>query len=92
MATIVEVKEHVATITISRPEAMNALDPETLDSVNDAFQRVNLDDSVRAVILTGAGTTAFCTGSDLKKTMPPKESFAELAAFQHRFHNAEYIV
>jgi (E)-benzylidenesuccinyl-CoA hydratase len=79
MATIVEVKEHVATITIARPEAMNALDPETLDSVNDAFQRANVDDNVRAVILTGAGTTAFCTGSDLKKTMPPKESFAELA-------------
>ena len=42
------------------------------------FRRANADQDVRVVILTGAGETAFCTGSDLKKTMPPKESFAEL--------------
>jgi E-phenylitaconyl-CoA hydratase len=57
---------------------MNALDPETLLSLNDAFQQANADDEIRAVILTGEGDTAFCTGSDLKKTMPPKESFGEL--------------
>jgi E-phenylitaconyl-CoA hydratase len=78
MAVVVDMKEGVATITIARPDAMNALDPEALDLLNEAFQDVNVDNNVRAVILTGAGTTAFCTGSDLKKTMPPKESFAEL--------------
>ena len=78
MAVVVDMKEGVATITIARPDAMNALDPEALGLLNDAFQDVNVDNNVRAVILTGAGTTAFCTGSDLKKTMPPKESFAEL--------------
>ena len=78
MAVVVDMKEGVATITIARPDAMNALDPEALDLLNDAFQDVNVDNNVRAIILTGAGTAAFCTGSDLKKTMPPKESFAEL--------------
>jgi E-phenylitaconyl-CoA hydratase len=78
MSVVVGMKEGVATITIARPDAMNALDPEALGLLNDAFQNVNVDNNVRAVILTGAGTTAFCTGSDLKKTMPPKESFAEL--------------
>jgi E-phenylitaconyl-CoA hydratase len=78
MAVVVDMKEGVATITIARPDAMNALDPEALDLLNEAFQDVNVDNNVRAVILTGAGTAAFCTGSDLKKTMPPKESFAEL--------------
>jgi E-phenylitaconyl-CoA hydratase len=87
MTILVDMKDRVATITISRPEAMNALDPESLDDLNAAFQKANKDNEVRAVILTGAGNTAFCTGSDLKKTMPPKESFAELAFGRlHRYY------
>jgi E-phenylitaconyl-CoA hydratase len=78
MGILFEIADRVATITLNRPEAMNALDPESLDALNEAFQRANRDDQVRVVIVTGAGETAFCTGSDLKKTMPPKESFAEL--------------
>src|ERR1700755_1565577 len=78
MAILVHTENRVATVTIARPESMNALDPETLQSLNEAFQNLNIDDEVGAVILTGAGNAAFCTGSDLKKTMPPKESFAEL--------------
>jgi E-phenylitaconyl-CoA hydratase len=78
MTILFEVNDRVAKITINRPEALNALDPETLAGLNDAFQKANVDPDVRAVIVTGAGQTAFCTGSDLKKTMPPKESFAEL--------------
>jgi E-phenylitaconyl-CoA hydratase len=77
MAVLYEVDEQVATITLNRPDAMNSLDPETLAEVNDAFRRLNADDEVRVAILTGAGDRAFCTGSDLKKTMPPKESFAD---------------
>ena len=73
-----EVHERIATIMLDRPEAMNSLDPESLVELNEAFQRANTDQDVRVVILTGAGEKAFCTGSDLKKTMPPKESFAEL--------------
>jgi len=78
MAVLVGTSDKVATVTIARPEAMNSLDPETLQSLNEAFQKLNTDDAVHAVILTGAGNSAFCSGSDLKKTMPPKESFAEL--------------
>jgi E-phenylitaconyl-CoA hydratase len=78
MTILFAVNEHVATITINRPEALNSLDPETLVALNDAFQKANVDPEIRAVVVTGAGQTAFCTGSDLKKTMPPRESFAEL--------------
>jgi E-phenylitaconyl-CoA hydratase len=78
MGVLYEVADRVATVTLNRPEALNSLDPESLDELNDAFQRANADPEVRVVILTGAGGKAFCTGSDLKKTMPPKESFAEL--------------
>jgi E-phenylitaconyl-CoA hydratase len=73
-----DVSERIATVTLNRPEALNSLDPESLAELNDAFQKANADENVRVVILTGAGEKAFCTGSDLKKTMPPKESFAEL--------------
>lgn len=78
MGILYEVTNHVATITLNRPEAMNSLDPETLVELNGLFQRANDDEEVRVIILTGAGDRAFCTGSDLKKTNPPKESFAEL--------------
>jgi E-phenylitaconyl-CoA hydratase len=78
MSILYEVKDFVATIVLNRPEAMNSLDPESLAELNDAFQIANRDESVRVVVLTGNGDKAFCTGSDLKKTMPPKESFAEL--------------
>ena len=78
MGVLYEVADRVATITLNRPEALNSLDPESLVELNDAFQRANADAEVRVVILTGTGGKAFCTGSDLKKTMPPKESFAEL--------------
>lgn len=78
MGVLYEVADRVATITLNRPDALNSLDPESLVELNDAFQRANADAEVRVVILTGTGGKAFCTGSDLKKTMPPKESFAEL--------------
>ena len=78
MALLFSVRDHVATIVLNRPEAMNAIDPETRKELEAACRRVDEDPDVRVAILTGAGERAFCTGADLKKTMPPKESFAEL--------------
>ena len=72
-----EVDEHVAKITLNRPEAMNSIDPETRSELHEAWRRVREDDDIRVAILTGAGDRAFCTGSDLKKTMPPQESHAQ---------------
>lgn len=78
MALEIVVQDHVATLTLNRPEAMNSIDPEMREQLHAAWKRIKEDDDIRVVILTGAGEKAFCTGSDLKKTMPPKESFAEL--------------
>ncbi|MFD1554776.1 enoyl-CoA hydratase/isomerase family protein [Paraburkholderia silviterrae] len=78
MSILYEVTDSVATIVLNRPEALNSLDPETLAELNRTFEIANRDERVRVVVLTGSGEKAFCTGSDLKKTMPPKESFAEL--------------
>lgn len=79
MPLLYEVREGVAIVTLNRPEAMNSIDPETRIELREAWQRAAQDDAVRCVVLTGAGEKAFCTGSDLKKTMPPKESYAQLA-------------
>lgn len=78
MSLIFEVEDHVATITLNRPQAMNSIDPELRADLKSAWRRIHEDDAVRVAIITGAGQKAFCTGADLKKTMPPKETFAEL--------------
>jgi E-phenylitaconyl-CoA hydratase len=74
----VTVKDHVAVAVLNRPEAMNSIDPEMRVQLYALWDRIRTDDDIRVVIVTGAGDKAFCTGSDLKKTMPPKESYAEL--------------
>jgi len=65
-----EVDGRVATITIDRPEAMNALDPPMLFGLAEAWDKAEDDDSVWVVVLTGAGDQAFCVGADLKTTVP----------------------
>lgn len=59
-----EVAEHVATITLDRPDKLNAFTNRMMRELIDAFDRVDADDDVRAVIVTGAGR-AFCAGADL---------------------------
>jgi len=69
-----EVKEGIAYITISRPEAMNALSNQVLDELFTAFYSVSKDPLVKAVILTGEGK-AFVAGADISAMhkMEPKE-------------------
>ena len=63
---IFEVKGGIAYITMSRPEAMNALNTDTLDELADVFSHINDDDQVGVVILTGAGK-AFVAGADISQ-------------------------
>ena len=58
------VEDRVATITLNRPEKLNAFTPTMMREMIDAFDRVDADDDVRAVIVTGAGR-AYCAGADL---------------------------
>ena len=58
------VEESIATITLNRPERLNAVDTTVIRELVDAFGRADGDDAVRAVIVTGAGR-AFCAGADL---------------------------
>ena len=59
-----EVVDGVLTITLDRPEKLNAFTPTMMRELIDAFDRADADDAVRAVIVTGAGR-AFCAGADL---------------------------
>ena len=67
MTVSIEVCDHIATVTLNRPEAMNALDPESVEQLHAIWQKVSSDSDIRVVILTGAGDRSFCTGADLKK-------------------------
>ena len=61
---IYEVSEQIATITLNRPEKLNAFTNRMLKEIISAFDESDADDNVRAVIVTGAGR-AFCAGADL---------------------------
>lgn len=63
-----ELDNHVATITLNRPEVMNALNREMYAELEQAFRDAHRDPEVRCVVLTGAGR-AFCSGDDVKQIM-----------------------
>ncbi|MFE1958477.1 enoyl-CoA hydratase/isomerase family protein [Streptomyces sp. NPDC059479] len=62
-----DVTDGLATITINRPEAMNALNVEAKVALRDALRAAADDSGVRAVLLTASGDRAFCVGQDLKE-------------------------
>lgn len=59
-----DVADQILTITLNRPEKLNAFTPTMQKELIDAFDRADRDDEVRAIIVTGAGR-AFCAGADL---------------------------
>lgn len=56
-----------ATITINRPEVLNAVNADVLYEMNIALKDASWDDGIAVLVLTGAGERAFCTGADLKE-------------------------
>src|SRR4051794_34802021 len=60
-----ELVGHVLVVTMNRPEAKNALSPEMLVGMADAWDRIDGDPEIRCAVLTGAGGV-FCAGADLK--------------------------
>lgn len=60
-----EVRGHAAWLTIDREARRNALSPEVIDGLVEGLARAGGDESVRAVVLTGAGHRAFCAGGDI---------------------------
>jgi enoyl-CoA hydratase len=65
-----EVRNGSAWLTINRPDQRNALNPPVIEGLLDGLQRAAEDESVRTVVLTGAGERAFCAGADLGVMQP----------------------
>lgn len=58
--------DHVATVTIDRPDRMNAVDAATESELMAIWNEIEADRAIRVVVLTGSGERAFCTGADMK--------------------------
>jgi E-phenylitaconyl-CoA hydratase len=76
-------ESHVALLTLDAPESMNALTVDELLALRERLAACQNDDAVRAIVITGAGERAFCTGANLKATLPPQHGFAA-GAFKGR--------
>lgn len=64
---IVDLKKHIAVVTINRPDALNAFNYETLSELQDSIEKLRTNPEVRIVIFTGSGEKAFSVGADLKE-------------------------
>jgi 2-(1,2-epoxy-1,2-dihydrophenyl)acetyl-CoA isomerase len=78
-----EVNEGLATITLNRPEAMNALDVATKVALRDAVREAAGNEAVRAVLLTAAGDRAFCVGQDLKEHVSQRNGHVMSTVREH---------
>lgn len=83
MALLFDVRDHVAYLTLNRPEVMNAMDPQTYQELSNAWIEVRDNPDIWVAIITGAGDRAFTAGADLKSqaSAPPPEMW-ELWATQ----------
>jgi methylglutaconyl-CoA hydratase len=73
---------HLATVTINRPQARNALNAQTIQELTTAFTTLSHDRSLRCVLLTGAGTEAFCAGADLNELASQPDPAARRSFFE----------
>jgi len=70
MGIIYRKQDHIAHVQLNRPEARNALDPETLIELSEAWEDINKDTTIRVAVLSSALPDIFCSGVDLKSTLP----------------------
>ncbi|NQT63891.1 MAG: enoyl-CoA hydratase/isomerase family protein [Candidatus Marinimicrobia bacterium] len=73
---MVEVKGGIATVTLDRPEKLNALNAVVLDELEETFQGIKGNDEVRVIIVTGAGEKSFVAGADISQfpSLSPEEA------------------
>ena len=65
-SVLYEATDGVATVTLNRPDRLNAINPQLLSDFNAVLAKANVDSAVRTIVLRGAGR-AFCAGDDLKE-------------------------
>jgi enoyl-CoA hydratase len=72
---VVEIEDHVATIKLNRPDALNALNSQLLGELTQALQEADANDKVRCIVLTGS-SKAFAAGADIKEMS--QKSFVDM--------------
>ncbi len=82
MSIDLTIENHVASITINRPDRMNAMDAEHYGGLSAAWERVRDDADIRVAVITGAGDRAFSAGADLKSFVNQQPPLAELLLTQ----------
>lgn len=75
MSLDVKKEDKIVIFTINRPEAMNALDPNTVMALSEALYEFRNDESSWVGIITGAGDRAFCAGADIKIMLPNEKNY-----------------
>ena len=90
---LLEISDGIAVLTLNRPKVLNALNAALLSEMDAALDTVAIDDSVRAVILTGAGEKAFAAGADIQElaALSAVEGQAQAARGQRIFGKLETL-
>ena len=78
----------IATVTLSKPERLNALDRGMFGALGEIFTRLDADESLRCVILRGAGEKAFAAGADIAEFETERKDVAQAVAYAHYAHGA----
>jgi (E)-benzylidenesuccinyl-CoA hydratase len=88
-----EKHDDVLLVTIDRPAALNALDPESMIALREVLIGFRDDPALAVAVLTGAGDRAFCAGADLKQTRAPElpYSAAALAPYEQGVRDGAYV-
>ena len=91
MSIDVDVTDGIATITINRPERMNAMDAEHYKGLSQAWMRVRDESAIRVAIITGAGEKSFSAGADLKSFITSPEYRARFGPPERSSREAVWI-
>lgn len=87
-------QDYIATLTINRPERMNALTPRAWDELTDGILRSGSDPTVAAIVLRGAGERAFCAGGDLSNERGGggEEEFSDISSLPEAIRQSQVPV
>ena len=87
------ITDHIATITLNRPNKLNALNAALLQELQEALNTVAQDSEIRVLIITGAGERAFCAGADIDELhgITPEKAGAFMLLGQRIFNDIETL-
>lgn len=82
---VVETQHRIGRITLSREDKRNSISPVMMNELLDAFRKYDDDPAVAVIVLTGAGSKAFCSGADVSEAIAAGASFLERYEEQRKF-------